>query len=341
MLKTQHIYVHKKTHNINIGAIFMNKYITIPALLIINISIPTANADSISLSLANDDAGFFQSTLNKIYSHKDEKRDDYTQGLFIGYSHNVTESGQLSFHLAQDIYSPSGTNKRHPIAVTGDRAFSAYLHTGVEWSDVITNWFRYRFGTDFGVVGPDAGGQKVQNKAHTIIHAEKYQAWDDQIENRYGYTVKGMVSLTPNIELMGTNIGVYPELSAVSGNLFQYIGYGATFAIGNDKIFNSDNGFGLLANRGLIHSSGNSGLIYKVFAGIERREVDRNYTLQGKTLQTRSETVSLNRTVDEYRVGATVGYSPVALTLSLNRVSPEFKTGKDYSYINGAITFIF
>ncbi|WP_254891905.1 lipid A-modifier LpxR family protein, partial [Salmonella enterica] len=90
----------------------------------------------------------------------------------------------------------------------------------------------------------------------------------------------------------------------------------------------------------LIHTQ-KEGLIYKVFAGVERREVDKNYTLQGKTLQTKMETVDINKTVDEYRVGATIGYSPVAFSLSLNKVTSEFRTGDDYSYINGDITFFF
>lgn len=118
-----------------------------------------------------------------------------------------------------------------------------------------------------------------------------------------------MVSLTPAIDILGVNVGFYPEVSAVGGNLFQYLGYGATVALGNDKTFNSDNGFGLLSRRGLIHTQ-KERLIYKVFAGVERREVDKNYTLQGKTLQTKMETVDINKTVDEYRVGATIGYSP-------------------------------
>lgn len=319
----------------------MNKSLTRIALFTMFFMTPVVQADSIALSLSNDDAGIFQPALNKIYSHKDEARDDYTQGLFLGYSHDVTDSSQLSFHIAQDIYSPSGDNKRLPTAITGDRAFSAFLYTGVEWNSVANSWFRYRLGTDVGVIGPDAGGQQVQNKAHQMINAEKYQAWDDQIENRYGYTVKGMLSLTPDVDILGTNVGIYPEISAVSGNLFEYVGYGATLAIGNDKILNSDNGYGMLATRGLMHTSKNDGLIYKIFAGMERREVDRNYTLQGKTLQTRNETVSLNHTVDEYRIGATLGYSPVAFTLSFNRVSPEFKTGKDYSFVNGSVTFLF
>ncbi|ECA3266506.1 DUF2219 family protein, partial [Escherichia coli] len=94
------------------------------------------------------------------------------------------------------------------------------------------------------------------------------------------------------------------------------------------------------SRRGLIHTQ-KEGLIYKVFAGVERREVDKNYTLQGKTLQTKMETVDINKTVDEYRVGATIGYSPVAFSLSLNKVTSEFRTGDDYSYINGDITFFF
>ncbi|EIB1037635.1 lipid A deacylase LpxR family protein [Salmonella enterica] len=319
----------------------MNKYSYCATMIAAILSTTTmANASSLAISVANDDAGIFQPSLNALYGHKAADRGDYTAGLFLGYSHDLTDASQLSFHIAQDIYSPSGANKRKPEAVKGDRAFSAFLHTGLEWNSLATNWLRYRLGIDIGVIGPDAGGQEVQNRAHRIIGAEKYPAWQDQIENRYGYTAKGMVSLTPAIDILGVNVGFYPEVSAVGGNLFQYLGYGATVALGNDKTFNSDNGFGLLSRRGLIHTQ-KEGLIYKVFAGVERREVDKNYTLQGKTLQTKMETVDINKTVDEYRVGATIGYSPVAFSLSLNKVTSEFRTGDDYSYINGDITFFF
>lgn len=150
-----------------------------------------------------------------------------------------------------------------------------------------------------------------------------------------------MLSLTPSTEILGINIGLYPEISTVSGNLFQYAAYGATVAIGNDKIFNSDNGFGLLTHRGLMHLSDTNAFKYKFYAGVERRQVNRNYTLEGKTRLTKQTTVSLNNTVDEYQVGATIGYSPVAFTLSFNKVTSEFKSGSDYSFVNGAITFIF
>lgn len=44
------------------------------------------------------------------------------------------------------------------------------------------------------------------------------------------------------------------------------------------------------------------------------------------------ETVYINKTVDEYRVGATVGYSPIAFSFSLSQVTSEFRTGNYYSY---------
>lgn len=131
-----------------------------------------ANASSLAISVANDDAGIFQPSLNALYGHPAADRGDYTAGLFLGYSHDLTDASQLSFHIAQDIYSPSGANKRKPEAVKGDRAFSAFLHTGLEWNSLATNWLRYRLGTDIGVIGPDAGGQEVQNRAHRIIGAE-------------------------------------------------------------------------------------------------------------------------------------------------------------------------
>ncbi|EOE8709331.1 DUF2219 family protein, partial [Salmonella enterica subsp. enterica serovar Kentucky] len=169
----------------------MNKYSYCATMIAAILSTTTmANASSLAISVANDDAGIFQPSLNALYGHKAADRGDYTAGLFLGYSHDLTDASQLSFHIAQDIYSPSGANKRKPEAVKGDRAFSAFLHTGLEWNSLATNWLRYRLGTDIGVIGPDAGGQEVQNRAHRIIGAEKYPAWQDQIENRYGYTAK-------------------------------------------------------------------------------------------------------------------------------------------------------
>ncbi|HAT4611004.1 TPA: DUF2219 domain-containing protein, partial [Citrobacter freundii] len=66
----------------------MNKSLTSIGLFTMFLIAPVVQADSIALSVPNDDAGIFQTALNKIYSHKDEARDDYTQGLFLDYSHD-------------------------------------------------------------------------------------------------------------------------------------------------------------------------------------------------------------------------------------------------------------
>ncbi len=82
---------------------------------------------ALSISVANDDAGIFQPSLNALYGHKAADRGDYTPGsLFSCFTIQLTPVNSLG--IAQDIYSPSGANKRKPEAVKGDRAFSL-LHT--------------------------------------------------------------------------------------------------------------------------------------------------------------------------------------------------------------------
>ncbi len=113
---------------------------------------------------------------------------------------------------------------------------------------MVTLSFRYRY---LSVIGPRrrrSGG----SESGASNNDAKNTTLRDQIENRYGYG-KGMVSLTPAIDILGVNVGCQ-EVSAVGGNLFQYLGYGATVALGNDKTFSSDNGFGLLSRRGYTHS---------------------------------------------------------------------------------------
>lgn len=41
-----------------------------------------ANASSLAISVANDDAGIFQPSLNALYGHPAADRGDYTAGLF-------------------------------------------------------------------------------------------------------------------------------------------------------------------------------------------------------------------------------------------------------------------
>lgn len=297
-----------------------------------------AQAGSITFSFSNDDVGTFEPLFGDL--NDDISRDDYTQGLFLGYSHDLNERDQISFYLAHDMFSPSGDAKLNPTATPGDRAFCGYFFGGVDWNSRPTDWFRYRLGLDVGVVGPDAGGEELQDTLHWLISAEKYRAWNDQVRNRHGYAVKGMATLTPSVDLGSLNAGLYPHLSAVGGNLFSFVGFGASVALGNDRVFNSDNGFGLLSRRGMFQSA-TPGFFYKVFAGVEFREVDKSYILEGHTEESGLTTVDLNRWVDEYRVGGAIGFSSMAFSMTLHKITSEFKTGMDYTFINLSASYRF
>lgn len=76
----------------------MNKYSYCATMIAAILSTTTmANASSLAISVANDDAGIFQPSLNALYGHKAADRGDYTAGLFLGYSHDLTDASQLSF----------------------------------------------------------------------------------------------------------------------------------------------------------------------------------------------------------------------------------------------------
>lgn len=297
-------------------------------------------ADNLVVSLSNDDGGIFQRSQDMLYGKKSGAQDDYTQGLFLGYALDISRDNQLAFYIGQDLFSPTGENKRKATAIPGDRAFSGYLFTGVDWNSISNPWVRHRLALDVGVVGKDAGGKRMQNAMHQVIKGDKYPAWDDQIKNRYGAVLKSQVTLTPNIDMAGINVGLYPELSAVGGNLFQYYGWGATLALGNDKQFNADNGYGLLNRRGLMHLE-ERGLVYKLFAGANQRWVGMNYTLEGRTQQTNQQTVDRKHLVNEYQVGAALGYTPVMMSLSLHKVTSEYKGGDDHSYVLAGVGLTF
>lgn len=104
---------------ISVGAIALSLYLGISA------------ADNVVISLANDDAGIFQRTQDMLYGKKSGGQDDYTQGLFLGYTLDVNRDNQLAFYIGQDLFSPTGENKRKANATAGDRAFSGYLFVSV------------------------------------------------------------------------------------------------------------------------------------------------------------------------------------------------------------------
>ncbi len=59
--------------------------------------------------VANDDAGIFQPSLNALYGHPAADRVIMSGSLATA---NDPPGRQSTLHIAQDIYSPSGANKR-------------------------------------------------------------------------------------------------------------------------------------------------------------------------------------------------------------------------------------
>lgn len=93
-----------------------------------------ANASSLAISVANDDAGIFQSSLNALYGRQAADRGDYTAGLFLGYSHDLTDASQLSF-MSHKIFILHQALTRESLKPSKATARSAHFFIP-DWSGI-------------------------------------------------------------------------------------------------------------------------------------------------------------------------------------------------------------
>lgn len=83
----------------------MKKSVIAGVFIALSFTTCSAIANSLALSLANDDAGKFQPILNDIYGNKHENRDDYSQGLFLGYSHDISQTRANYLSILRKIFT--------------------------------------------------------------------------------------------------------------------------------------------------------------------------------------------------------------------------------------------
>ncbi len=171
----------------------------------------------------------------------------YVNGLLLGYT-SPTEDvpdfasrigrdlwgdgrQRVSVNIGQSIYTPADTTSGHPPA--GDRPFAGVLTADFALlQDTMTT--RSILGLDVGLVGPDAGGQLVQNGFHSIIGQKGTRGWGTyQIQDEpVAEFVSARIWRLSTGTLGGLETDVLPDLSVGLGNLRIYAMTGGVIRIG-------------------------------------------------------------------------------------------------------------
>ena len=149
-----------------------------------------------------------------------------------------------------------------------------------------------------GIVGPDAGGEAVQNNFHDFIGVERSNGWEHQLNNEialgvsYSRMWRVVQPITDTLQF-----GVSPHLTATVGNVYTFGAGGVMFRMGTH--LDSDIGPPTIKPGfpGGAYFGGEQKTNWYFFAGTESRIVIRNIFLDGNTF---SDSHSVDK---EYIVG--------------------------------------
>ena len=296
---------------------------------------------------------------NDFFNPVDRSDRDYTNGLRLGWlSPAITEipdgwarivtiptffgedpatsvTRRIGITFGQNLYTPQDLATSQPIF--NDRPYAAWLYSSFSLqsiykrADPTTGKSEpVRLDTlqvDFGLVGPAAGGEFVQNNFHTLIGDPRSFGWANQLHNeptlgltfeRRWRTSRSVVFEDPELEY-----DIIPRMGAVVGNVATYATAGATLRLGKD--LRSDFG----PARGHPALPGSEGFIgedfaWYLFAGLNGEAVARNMFLDGNTDGNDIVHVTHRPFIGEASAGVTMLFHGMRVSYTQILRTPEF-----------------
>ena len=253
-------------------------------------------------------------------------------GFIANAGHAVLGAGdqRLSIDISQQIFTPSHTQISPPDP--NDRPYAAtLLLTGQLIQD--TELFRTRVGMQAGVLGPDAGGEIVQNGFHTIIGDKSNQGWGYQLDNRpvlnffvdrtYRLPLVNLVDL-PFLNTAPVGIDVLPDITGFVGTEEIYAQAGAVLRLGQG--LQDDFGAGKImpGTTGSDAYNPDSGFAWYAFTGVDGQAVAYNTLLEGNSFSNSGPSVNKKPIVGEFEAGLAIIWHGVRITATQTWQSHEF-----------------
>lgn len=190
---------------------------------------------------------------------------------------------RLAIDVTQQIYTPLNTALRVP--PVNDRPYAGTLiaHATLMQDNANT---RSLLGVGLGLMGPEAGGEAVQNGFHDLIGQKTNKGWATQLRDEpvLQFTSERTWRL-PMGTVGGLETDALPDLTAELGTLRIFGQTGARFRIGQG--LSSDYGPARLrpGQTGSDAYTQTQPLVWYAFLGADGRAVLRDGTIQGNIFQ--------------------------------------------------------
>ncbi len=240
------------------------------------------------------------------------------------------KGGRLGLELGHNIYTPTDTEARN--LITDDRPYAGWLYasaslyaeTGKGIGDHFTETLD-KVALEFGIVGPAALGEPVQNEYHKLIGVDTSKGWDNQLENEPGINLIGERKWRhKSLRFFGLEADAIPHVGVSLGNVYTHMNGGLTLRIGQELYV--DYGPPLirpsLSGFGAINPA--EKFSWYAFAGVDGRWVLRNIFLDGNTFAS-SHSVEKKQLVGDFVTGIAVTYHDVRIAFTHVMRSREFE----------------
>ncbi len=230
---------------------------------------------------------------------------------------------RLEVSLQQIIFTPVKTQVYNPNPHDRPYAAELALHTTIIQDTTDT---RSILQASFGVVGPDALGQSVQNGFHGFIGNTSAKGWHYQLHNEP--TLNILAGRTWRYDLADFDSGnlalqVLPQVTAQVGNTEIYAQAGSIVRFGSG--LSSDFGASVIepVMSGTDAYTPTQPFVWYVFGGASGRLVAHNMLVQGNDFQS-SRGVGLTYLQADAEVGLAVILYGLRITATEVFTTPEF-----------------
>lgn len=227
------------------------------------------------------------------------------------------------FAIGHSIFTPDDIDTAEPLP--NQHPYAGWLYGEytvlIEQRDVVD-----RLTVQAGIVGPSAGGERLQNNVHSLIDTPLAQGWDNQIADEAGLVIAYDRKFRALAEFgaYGMGVDISPNAGITLGNVYTNARVGVTLRLGQDL----RNDFGpprirpSLAGAGFFNPQ--DGASWYVFAGIEGRAVAHNIFLEGSLF--RDDGIALNPKplVADAQAGIVFQVSRLQIALTFVQRTDEF-----------------
>ena len=335
------------------NAFYLLRVCLVPVTALCVISSARADEDDF-LNRYDDSATWTFVEENDLFAGTDR---NYTNGLRLAYVsgfkdvHGVSEffartiigapedAGiRRGFALGHSIFTPTDIDQTEPLA--DQHPYAGWFYG--EYSAIVEQRDRIdQITMQFGVVGPAAGGEFVQNNWHSLIGAEEAQGWANQIGNEPGFVLsydRRFRALALSDPDKAISADLTPNFGASVGNVYTSARAGLTLRIGEDL----SNDYGPPRIRPSLAGGGyfapRDRFSWYIFAGIEARVVAHNIFLDGSLFDDEITHVTSETLTGDIQAGLVTQIRRVQIGYTYVIRAKEFKE-QDERQEFGAVSF--